>query len=181
MAHMEVLGDSLLSQNMSTQPQKNVFFLVFSKATQREELCSAPVSDDVNSLITLLKKERNVLPFFFLKELGNILPQDEERIVQIYSWNGALNKRRPKKDFDRSKFQKCCNRTILTCALYVTHITWETPHSTHAEVLDKCFKKHMEDLEIFVILHFGMCSLHKHPPHAIRWPGWPGGEIKKKK
>ena len=85
---------------------------------------------------------------FFSKELGNILKQDEERIVQIYSWNGVINKRRPKKDFDRSKFQKCCNRTILTCALYVIHITWETPHSTHAEVLDKlAFEKHMEDLD----------------------------------
>ena len=66
MAHMEVLGDMLLSQNMSTQHKKNVFTFTFLESNTGEELCSAPVPDDVNSLITLLKKERKkCFAFFF--------------------------------------------------------------------------------------------------------------------
>ena len=73
------------SCHKACQPRvKKMFFVSFLQSNTKRRALLHPIPDDVNSLITLLKKERNVLPFF-LKELGNILPQDEERIVQIYS------------------------------------------------------------------------------------------------
>ena len=116
MAHMEVH-----SCHKTCQPRlKKMIFVSFLQSNTKRRALLHPIPDDVNSLITLLKEEMFCL---FSKELGNILQQDEERIVQIYSWNGVIIKRRPKKDFDRSKFQKCCNRTILThmCSLCNAH------------------------------------------------------------